>query len=67
MVNPCSLLLSAVMMLEYLGWNEAAEAITQQLEASFAEGYATADLARYMDNGKALGTREFAEQLAKRL
>ena len=64
--NPCSLILSAVMMLEYLGWNEAATLITQSLESSFADGKATADLARFMPHGEALGTQEFANQLAIR-
>ena len=64
--NPCSLILSATMMLQYLGWHEAAERITHALEASFSEGKATADLARFMQNGVVLGTKEFAEQLAER-
>ena len=59
-VNPCSNVLSGVMMLEYLGWGEAARLVEDALEASFAEGYATADLARLMPDGKALGTEEFA-------
>lgn len=62
-VNPCSLLLSTVMMLAYMGWNEAATLITSALERSFTAGKATADLARFMNNGQALGTREFAQQL----
>lgn len=61
--NPCSLLLSAVMMLEYIGWNEAAILITTALNRSFIQGKATADLARFMNNGQVLGTREFAQQL----
>ena len=65
-VNPCSLILSAVMMLEYLKWDEAAKLITDALESLFAEGKATADLARFMDNGHALGTKEFAELLAEK-
>ena len=43
-VNPCSLLLSSVMMLEYLGWKEAAALITNALEQLFEAGEATADL-----------------------
>lgn len=60
--NPCSLILSGVMMLEYIGWNEAAVLITEALERLFAEGYATADLAGFMQNGKPLGTKEFGEK-----
>ena len=62
-VNPCSNLLSGVMLLEHIGWNEAAELIYDALERSFAEGCATADLARLMPNGKAMGTREFTNHL----
>ena len=66
-VNPSSLLLSAVMMLEYLGWNEAATLITAAMENSFEAGRATADLARFMPQGTALSTSEFGEELLKRL
>ena len=61
--NPCSIILSAVMMLEFIGWKEAADCIYQALETSFENGYATNDLARFMINGKPLGTSEFAEKL----
>lgn len=61
--NPCSNLLSGVMMLEHIGWNEAGELITKALERSFCEGYATADLARLMPEGKPLGTRAFTDKL----
>lgn len=63
--NPCSIILSAVMMLEFLGWKEAAECINKALEASFESGFATNDLARFMDNGKPLGTKEFADKLVE--
>ena len=63
--NPCSLILSAVMMLEHMGWNEAAQRVTAALECLFEKGYATADLARFMDNGHALGTKEFAAALSE--
>lgn len=61
--NPSSLLLSAVMMLEYLGWNEAANLITQAMETSFGNGDATTDLARFMPGGTALSTTEFQDKL----
>ena len=66
-VNPCSLILSGVMMLVHLGWTEAAACVEQALERSFAVGYATADLARFMPEGKALGTHEFAEHLVSEI
>ena len=64
-VNPCSIILSAEMMLRYLGWTEAATAITSAIEAAFAQGRATADLARFMPGGTVLGTRAFGEALVE--
>ena len=66
-VNPCSLLLSAVMMLDYMGWKEAGELITQAIEQLFTKGYATADLARFMESGTTMGTQEFAAALINEL
>lgn len=65
--NPCSLILSGVMMLEFLGWNEAAVLIENALERLFCMGYATEDLARFMENGNALGTRQFGEMLVNNI
>ncbi|MCD4846869.1 MAG: NADP-dependent isocitrate dehydrogenase [Candidatus Aegiribacteria sp.] len=47
-VNPGSLLLSAVMMLEYMGWGEAASMIKRGMEKSIIDGFVTYDLARLM-------------------
>lgn len=66
-VNPSSLLLSAVMMLEYIGWVEAGKLITDGLTKLYSEGKATADLARFMDNGQSLSTSSFCELLVKNL
>ena len=62
-VNPCSIILSAVMMLDYMGWSEAAQLIVQRMEQLFMGGYATADLAQFMSNGKPMGTAEFVDKL----
>ena len=59
-VNPGSLILSGVMMLEHLGWNEAADAITRALEATFRKKIVTYDLARLMDGAREVKTSEFA-------
>ncbi|MDR0546109.1 MAG: NADP-dependent isocitrate dehydrogenase [Dysgonamonadaceae bacterium] len=67
LANPSSLILSSVMMLEYLGWKEAAGLITDALEKSFIEGYATNDLARFMPDGKPLGTKEFGKTMIQSL
>lgn len=61
--NPCSLLLSSAMALEYLNMKEASNLITKALEKSFEKGYATEDLALFMENGKPLGTKEFGEKI----
>lgn len=61
--NPCSMLLSGVMMLEYMGWNEAGAKITLALEQLFVSGIATSDLARFMQQRKALSTTDFADSI----
>lgn len=66
-VNPCSLILSAVMMLEYMGWQEPADLIVAALEDSFAAGEATNDLARFMHHGKPLSTSGFTKEIIKRI
>lgn len=65
--NPCSLLLSAVMMLQHMGWHEAADAIVKAMESAFVEGKATYDLVRFMDNGTKLSTSEFADLLITKI
>lgn len=65
--NPCSLLLSAVLMLEYIGWQEAADLIVRALEESFDQGRATHDLARFMPQGTTLGTAAFAQEIIQRI
>ena len=66
-VNPCSLLLSSVMMLEYIGWDEAAVLITNALEKAFENGEATNDLARFMPDGTSLATDEFGQRIVELL
>lgn len=61
--NPCSLLLSAVMMLEYLGWQEAADAITQAIEQALITQKVTSDFADQLENATCLTTQEFGEFL----
>ena len=63
LANPGSKLLSGVMMLEYMKWNEAGELITSSMEKLFEEGFATSDLARFMKNGKQLSTGEFSQKV----
>ena len=66
-VIPCSRILSAVMMLEYLGWQEAAANIVNALEKTFQSHKATIDLARFMDDSKTLTTTEFRDEIIRNL
>ena len=66
-VNPCSIILSAVMMLEYFDWKEAAILIEKALEQSFLDARATHDLARFMPNGTSLSTSAFTREIVERI
>ena len=67
LVNPSSNILSGVMLLEHIGWNEAAALVVKALEESFGEGCATVDLARLMEGGKPMGTKEFTSNICRRI
>ena len=60
MVNPGSLILSAVMMLQFMGWQEAADAIEDAFTKTIQQKKVTYDLARLMEGAKELKTSEFA-------
>ncbi len=66
-VNPTSVTLSGVMMLEYLGWTEAAQRIVRALEATFRKKIVTYDLARLMDGAREVRTSEFASAVIDHL
>lgn len=66
-VNPSSIILSAVMMLDYMGWHEVGRLIENALESLFQKGVATADLARFMPDGKSVGTKQFGEKIIEQL
>jgi isocitrate dehydrogenase len=59
-VNPGSLLFSGVMMLEHLGWQEAADLVTKGFEKTLDQKIVTYDFARQMDGAKEVKTSEFA-------
>jgi len=61
--NPSSLILSGVMMLEYLGWNEAAEHVYDAMEHTFAKRRVTSDLYAQMEGATLLSTSEFADEI----
>ncbi|CAN5537678.1 hypothetical protein BH10BAC5_BH10BAC5_05630 [soil metagenome] len=65
MANPCSLLLSGVMMLNYIGWNEAADLIEKGIEKAILSKKVTFDFAREMPGSTELKTSEFANEIIK--
>lgn len=66
-VNPSSLLLSGVMMLEYLGWNEAADLINTAYPKVIEAGTVTYDFGRQMEGATTVSTSEFADALINKL
>lgn len=58
--NPCSLILSAGLMLEYIGWPEAARLIENGIEKTIAAKTVTADLERLMEGATKVPTSQFA-------
>ena len=61
--NPSSIILSAQMMLEYIGWHEASEIINRSYEKTLKERKLTSDLAAQVVGCKSLTTKEFASAL----
>ena len=66
-VNPSSLILSGAMMLEYLGWREAAELIRSALQSSIKAKIVTYDLARQIDGATEVKCSEFARAIVDRI
>ena len=62
-VNPSSVILSAEMMLRYLGWNESADLIVSSINKAMTQGKVTYDLERLMDSATLLKCSEFGEAL----
>ncbi|MCY4375006.1 MAG: NADP-dependent isocitrate dehydrogenase [Spirochaetaceae bacterium] len=66
-VNPSSVILSGVLMLEHLGWTEAAAAIDRALTETIAAGRVTYDFARLTTGATELSTSAFADDIVSRL
>ena len=66
-VNPGSLILSGVMMLRWLGWQEAADDVTAALQATIGQKRVTYDLERQMEGATLLKTSEFAAAIVDNL
>lgn len=66
-VNPGSVILSAVMMLRYMHWHEAAEAVTAALTKTIQQKTVTYDLARGIEGAEELSTSQFAAAIIANL
>lgn len=66
-VNPGSLILSAVMMLEYLGWEEAMDRVETAMEKTVEQKRVTYDLERQMEGATKLKTSEFASAIIENM
>lgn len=65
--NPGSLILSGAMLLEYLGWYEAAEHIYDAMEHTFSKRKVTSDLFSMMEGATLLTTSEFADEIIRNI
>ncbi|NHJ05913.1 MAG: isocitrate dehydrogenase (NADP(+)) [Candidatus Heimdallarchaeota archaeon] len=66
-VNPGSVIYSAIMMLEYMGWDKAGEMINTAVEKAIAQNKVTYDLARQLGDIEPIGTSEFADAIIANL
>lgn len=66
-VNPGSVILSGVMMLEYMGWQEAADLINKGLEKAISSKRVTYDFHRLMEGATLLKCSEFGNEIVKNM
>ncbi|WP_257346648.1 NADP-dependent isocitrate dehydrogenase [Pseudalkalibacillus decolorationis] len=66
-VNPSSVILSGVLMLEHIGWSEAAEMIIKSMEKTIESKVVTYDFARLMDGATEVKCSEFGDELIKNM
>lgn len=64
-VNPSSVILSGTLLLEHIGWSEAAALINHSMEKTIAAKTVTYDFARLMDGATEVKCSEFADELIK--
>ena len=67
MVNPGSLTLSGVMMLEYLGWKKAANLVEKAMKRTIRSKVVTYDFARQMKGARKVSTSKFADEIIKNI
>jgi isocitrate dehydrogenase len=66
-INPGSLILSGIMMLEHMHWDEAANALLRGLERTIANKTVTYDLERQMQGARLVSTSGFAEEIVRNM
>ncbi|WP_202925692.1 NADP-dependent isocitrate dehydrogenase [Virgibacillus sp. MSP4-1] len=66
-VNPSSVILSGVLMLEHIGWRKAADLVTKAMEKTIASKVVTYDFARLMDGATEVKCSEFGDELIKNM
>jgi isocitrate dehydrogenase len=66
-VNPGSMILSGALMLEYIGWKEAAEKIRGAVERTISDGVVTYDLARQLEHATKVTCSEFGRAVVERM
>jgi len=66
-VNPGSVILSGVMMFEYIGWKEAAKLIEYGMQETIKQKFVTYDFARQMEGAVEVKTSEFAQKIVENI
>jgi isocitrate dehydrogenase len=62
-VNPTAMILSGVLMFEYMGWMDAAQLVRNAVEETIVSGRVTYDLERQLEDAEKLATSEYAEEI----
>ena len=65
--NPTAMILSGKLMLEYIGWDDAADLVHEAVESQISEHRVTYDLERQVEGGVKLSTSEYAEEVVERI
>jgi isocitrate dehydrogenase len=66
-VNPSSLILSGMMMLQHMGWQEASQCIVDAVQATIKQGTVTYDLARQIEGAQEVKCSEFAHHITQNM
>ncbi|AFO59422.1 isocitrate dehydrogenase, NADP-dependent [Natrinema sp. J7-2] len=66
-VNPTAMILSGRMMLDYIGWDDAADLVRDAVEETISAGKVTYDLERNLEDAEKLATSEYADEVVKNI